>query len=148
MLQREPVDALHHVHVAPLTPVERLRIVAFRLEMSAMDNHVHIREQWLQRGVFIREQVEDFDPFDAVARGVRLPDVDEPQVVALPERRQELACYIASGACQEDAPLCTRITRFVEGQEFSPRSGAVCPIYSQSPSSCTAGRCQGASREV
>jgi hypothetical protein len=52
-----------------------------------MDNYVHVREQWLQRGVFVREQIEGFDPFDDVARGVRLPDVDEPQVVALPERR-------------------------------------------------------------
>ena len=78
---------MHHVHVSPLTPVERLGVVAFRLEVSAMDNYVHVREQGLQRGVFVREQVEGFDPFDAVARGVRLPDVDEPQVVALPERR-------------------------------------------------------------
>src|SRR5215210_8486955 len=77
LLQREPVDALHHVHVAPLTSVERLGIVAFRLEVPTMDYHVHVREQGLRRRVFVREQVEGFDPFDAVARGVRLSDIDE-----------------------------------------------------------------------
>src|SRR5215210_3038242 len=118
--------------------------------MSAMDHHVHIREQGLQRGVFVREQIEGFDPFDGVARGVHLLDVDEPQLVALPERRQEPACYVACGACQEDtpAPLCMRIARFVEGQESSPGSGPVSLIYSQSPASCIASRCQEASRPV
>jgi hypothetical protein len=68
MLEREPVDALHHVHVAPLTPVKRLGAVAFRFEVPAMDDHVHVREQGLQRGVVVREQIEGFDPFDGVAR--------------------------------------------------------------------------------
>src|SRR5215212_6576546 len=31
MLEREPVDTLHHVHVAPLTSVQRFGIFAFRL---------------------------------------------------------------------------------------------------------------------
>src|SRR5215207_8610252 len=60
-----------------------------------MDDHVYVRKQGLQRGVFVREQIEGFDPFDGVARGIHLLDVDEPQLVALPERRQELACYVA-----------------------------------------------------
>src|SRR5215203_2097637 len=113
-----------------------------------MDDHVYVRKQGLQRGVFVREQIEGFDPFDGVARGIHLLDVDEPQLVALPERRQELACYVACGACQEDAPLCMRIARFVDGQESSPRSGTVSLIIRQPPASCTAGRYQGASRPV
>src|SRR5215208_2769331 len=93
--------------------------------MPAMDHHVHVREQGLQRGVFVREQIEGFDPFEGVAQSVHLLDVDKPQLVALPERRQELACYVACGACQEDTPalLCMRIVHFVEGQESSPWSG-------------------------
>ena len=38
-----------------------------------MDDHVHVREQGLQRGVIVREQIEGLDPFDGVARGVHLP---------------------------------------------------------------------------
>jgi len=45
-------------------------VVAFRLEVPAMDHHVHVRKQGLQRGVFVREQVEGFDP-EALYRGER-----------------------------------------------------------------------------
>src|SRR5215216_6716547 len=107
-----------------------------------MDYDVHVREQGLQRGVFVREQIEGFDPFDTVTRGVPFLDIDEPQLVAFPERWQELACYVACGACQEDTPVpfCMRIARFVEVQGSSPGSGPVPLIYSQSPASCIASR--------
>src|SRR5215216_3642279 len=115
-----------------------------------MDYDVHVREQGLQRGAFVREQIDGFDPFDTVTRGVHCLDIDEPQLVALPKRRQELACYVACGACQEDTPAPFCIARFVEVQGSSPGSGPVpLPlIYSQSPASCIASRCQGASRPV
>src|SRR5215212_10329277 len=118
--------------------------------MPAMDYDVHVREQGLQRGVFVREQIEGFDPFDNVTRGLPFLDIDEPQLVALLERRQELACYVACGACQEDtpAPFCMHIARLVEGQGSSPGSGSVPLIYSQSPASRIASRCQSASRGV
>src|SRR5919112_2108307 len=122
LLQREPVDALHHVHVAPLTPVERLKVITFRLQMTAMDHHVHVRKQGLQRRVFVREQIEDLDPLDNIARGVHLPDVDESQVVTLPEGRQELARYVASSPRQQYTPPCLHVVRIIQSQESSPRS--------------------------
>src|SRR5215210_5488581 len=140
LLPRELVDALHHVHVAPLAPVERLGTVAFRLQVPTMDHRIHIRKQGFQRGVLFREQVAYLDPFDIVARGVHLPDVYQPQVIALPEGRQELACYVACGARQQDAPAllsCMRVAHFVESQVSSPRSKAVPIIYSHSPASRT-----------
>src|SRR5215210_2039793 len=44
LLQRELVDALHHVHVATLALVLRAGIVAIRLEPATVANHVHLRE--------------------------------------------------------------------------------------------------------
>ena len=69
MLEREPVDALHHVNVAPLTQVERLGVVAFRLEMSAMDDHVHVREQGLQRGVIVESRSKVSTPSTVLPEG-------------------------------------------------------------------------------
>src|SRR5215218_9138792 len=137
LLQREPVDALHHVHVAPLTPIERLGIVTFRLQVTTMDHHVHVRKQGLQCRVFVREQIEDLDPVASIARGVHLPDVDKSQVVTLPEGRQELARYVASSPCQQDTLPCLHVARIVLSQESSPRSKSAPIIYSHSPASRT-----------
>ncbi len=96
LLQREPVDALHHVHVAPLALVLRDQVLAFRFDVPAVDYDVHAGEQGLQRGVVRGEQVDHLDPFDPVAGGVRRSNVDEPEiVVALPEGPEELAGDVA-----------------------------------------------------
>src|SRR5829696_8894158 len=44
LLERELVDALHHVHVTPLALVLRARIVAIRFEPTTVNDHVHVRE--------------------------------------------------------------------------------------------------------
>jgi hypothetical protein len=118
LLQRELVDALHHVHVAPLAFVLRARVIAIRLEVPAVNHHVHVREEGLQRRVVVREQIGDLDAFDAITRCVHVPDVDEPEVVAFPESREELAGYVARCARQQytRAPLCSYIVRLVKSQ--------------------------------
>src|SRR5215212_5562572 len=137
LLQREPVNTLHHVHVAPLTLVERLGIITFRLEMPTMDHHVRIRKQGLQHRVFVRKQIKHFDPIDNISRSVHLPDVDESQVVALPERRQKLARYIASSPRQQYTLPCPHLVHIILSQESSPRSKPNPTIYSHSPASRT-----------
>jgi hypothetical protein len=48
-------------------------VVSIGLDVPAVDYNVHAGEEGLQVRV-VREQVEDLDPFDAVTRGVRVPD--------------------------------------------------------------------------
>src|SRR5215211_3349211 len=97
-----------------------------------MDYDVHVREQGLQRGVFVREQIEGFDPFDTVTRGVPFLDIDEPQLVALPKRRQELGCYVLCSLWRLSGGHAGAVlhahSSFRRGPRIFSRLGA-CPPY-------------------
>jgi hypothetical protein len=104
-VERELVYALHHVHVAPLGVVLRLWVRITRLLVAGVNHDLGVREKALEEGPVFTQQVGDLHPFDPVAGAVLLPNVEQREVVAFPERRQQLARDVSGSSRQQDTRL-------------------------------------------
>src|SRR3954468_12646142 len=78
-------------------------VFAFRPEPAAVNDDVRVGKVGGERLVASSDEVVYLDTFNAVSRTIRVPEVNEPELVALSERGEKLARYVPCGARKQDS---------------------------------------------
>ena len=72
-----------------------------------MNDRIHPEKEVLQGCAFGGQEIDDFHTRDRFAVPVLLADVDQAEIVALAQGREQLSRDVAGGTGQEDALRCS-----------------------------------------